>query len=342
MTISMIFSRLCNKRGMALLITIMVLSLLIAITVQFNRNVRQSFFSSASQLEGERLFLVARSGIFIGEALLEADGLANGYDSFYDSWALLTDDSLVGLFPQSSLRLAITDYSGKLQVNSLVADSGGDGSGEPQEKSNDNRGILKRLLLSGNFDIEGEQQADEIVDAIVDWLDPDDRESDYGAESSYYQSLDPPYMAANTHFSVIEELLLVKGITPRLLFGDQNQPGLADYLTVYGDDGKININTAPEPLLQALHPLLTEEMAKSLIEYRQQEENRENLEKADWYQHVAGWPGDIVLPEQVISTRSFFFALRAEGVYEEQQRRLLAVVERRKDASTACLYTKME
>lgn len=173
-----------------------------------------------------------------------------------------------------------------------------------------------------------ERQADEIIDALVDWLDTDEVESDFGAEDSYYQSLDPSYQAANGPITSIEELLLVKGIDRELLLGSDERPGLADFITVHGNDGKININTAPSQLLQALHPLLTEDLALTLEEYRGQEANRDLLENADWYLQVPAWPGDIELPQAVISTKSFWFELESEGVFHDQRKGISAVVVR--------------
>jgi DNA uptake protein ComE-like DNA-binding protein len=69
----------------------------------------------------------------------------------------------------------------------------------------------------------------EIADAILDWMDEDDEPREYGAEVDYYSSLDPPYAPKNGLLETVEELLLVRGVTPQLLFGaDVNRNGLID------------------------------------------------------------------------------------------------------------------
>ena len=334
--------RIRDKRGMALLITIMVISLLLAVTVQFNRTVRQMFFASAIQLEGQNLLTVARSGLTIAAAILEADGTKNGYDTLQEPWAVRDDAALAALFTRGALSLVITDFSGKLQVNGLVQAGGGEQQEENELIANANKDILKRLLLSGTFELESEQQAQEIVDALIDWIDTDELESDYGAEDAYYQSLNPPYGCKNGPVTEIEELLLVKGMTPQLLFGGGGRPGLAEYLTAYGSDGKLNINTAPVLLLQALHPLMTEDLAADLDEFRRAEENYEQLENADWYKSVSAWPGDIEFLGENISTSSFFFQVRAEGRYLDQTKGLTAVVERADNNQILFLSRKVE
>ena len=69
----------------------------------------------------------------------------------------------------------------------------------------------------------------DIAEAIIDWRDTDEQAGAGGAESEYYQSLQPPYRCKNAPFETVEELLLVKGVTPDLLYGyDANHNGLLD------------------------------------------------------------------------------------------------------------------
>ncbi len=68
-----------------------------------------------------------------------------------------------------------------------------------------------------------------IADAILDWLDEDDEPRDFGAELEHYSQLDPPYSPTNGPLQRIEDLLLVRGVTPQLLFGaDINRNAIID------------------------------------------------------------------------------------------------------------------
>jgi hypothetical protein len=60
---------------------------------------------------------------------------------------------------------------------------------------------------------------DAIADCILDWIDADDTARENGQESDYYNSLQPGYAPRNAPPTSIEELLLVQGVTPELLFG---------------------------------------------------------------------------------------------------------------------------
>jgi hypothetical protein len=73
------------------------------------------------------------------------------------------------------------------------------------------------------------EMTEEIADAILDWLDSDDDERELGAEVSYYSGLSPPYAPKNGPLETVEELLLVRGVTPQLLLGmDTNRNGMID------------------------------------------------------------------------------------------------------------------
>ncbi len=90
---------------------------------------------------------------------------------------------------------------------------------------------------------------DEIADAILDWLDSDEQIRQYGAETEYYSTLQPPYQAKNGPLSTIEELLLVRGVNPWLLFGcdvnrngriDADEPSNVNLPNVDNSDGSMN------------------------------------------------------------------------------------------------------
>jgi type II secretory pathway component PulK len=90
---------------------------------------------------------------------------------------------------------------------------------------------LTRDMLLGLPDM-----TEEIADCILDWLDSDDEPRELGAEATYYALLDPPYRPRNGAPKTLGELLLVKGVTPRLLFGeDANLDGA---LNPNEDDGE--------------------------------------------------------------------------------------------------------
>ncbi len=180
-------------------------------------------------------------------------------------------------------RFGLTDESAKLNLNTLIhADTWIPGGG---------RQLLMALPL----------MTEDVADAIMDWLDADDELRDYGTEGSYYASQSTPYAAKNGPMDSLEELLLVRGVTPQLLFGmDSNHNGILDldeqynsdvaaydpemqlgwasYLTLYSKESNLNpsglqriyINSDDiDQLYDDLRSVFNEEWSTFIISYRQ-------------------------------------------------------------------------
>jgi type II secretory pathway component PulK len=117
---------------------------------------------------------------------------------------------------QMQVRYGLVDENSKFNLNTLDTDN-------PEQ-------ARKQLLAL----FEGMQIEDVdprmLADSLIDWLDKDDKPvSDMGAESDYYMTLEPPYRAKNRKLDTVEELLMIKGFTGRVLYGeDYNRNGFLD------------------------------------------------------------------------------------------------------------------
>jgi len=104
--------------------------------------------------------------------------------------------------------------------------------------------------------LEPGAERDTVIDSILDWRDPNHEHRLNGAEEDYYRALDPPYSCKDADFDVAEELLLVRGVTPRLFAGGevdgQKKPGLRDLVSPHGKE-QPNQWTAPQAVLDALN-----------------------------------------------------------------------------------------
>jgi len=335
---------LSGEKGVALLLVVSVVSLLTVIVLQFNRNMRFTLEQAWAYKDGGQLQAMAASGIDLALAVLHMDSNENEFDSLHDPWAKIGDTSIKGFNRNGELTVTITDLSGRFQLNSLVQSAReGENIGPNQSLSPEQaKEIFARLLLSGEFLIENDLQVSEIIDAISDWLDSDDKESSYGAEEGYYESLDPPYAPRNDFLNLPNELLAIKGITSELLYGNDEKNGLADYITVYGDNGAVNINTAAPLLIQALDDRIEAENAELLTEFREDEKNIELLGEPSWYQRISGWPGDIELNETFVETTSSFFKIRAEATLDTKLLTMVAYVKRSGKQKIEILYRTIE
>lgn len=327
-------SKPAGNRGMALLLVVTVIALLSVVIIGFNRSMQHALAQASRFQDQAVLESLVDSGMDIGLAVLQNDALLNDFDSYLENWARLEEAPLDLGISQGELHLSIIDLDGRFPLHSLVRfaeagkNLGGPGEGQNPDQA---REILLRLLQSELFVVENETQAREIVDSLVDWLDADDDESNLGAESNYYESLEKLTTPRNGQVDFIEELLQVKGITRELLYGNDEKQALAEYVSVVNRSGKININTAPVGLIQALDERITSEELEGIDEYRKDEANAEILADSNW---IAGYlPGDIAGGDllNMLSTNSTHFLVESEGRHLERFMTLRMIVERSAD-----------
>ncbi len=304
--------------------TLAAISFLVAVTVDLATSVNWQMQASRGLQESVRMDEALISGLNLVRASLFADQRKQQYDTLLDGWNTPDEEALHTLFAGMQLSVHVQDMSGRIQINQLVGSKKNKkkqsrgtrrqpGSKVPGKVNGKNpeklqRGLWIRFLLSGKFAVDGRQEAIALVDALSDWLDEDDNERDHGAESGYYQSLKTPYICRNGPMLYPEELLLVKGFSRKLVYGDKEHEGIIDYLTIYGQDGKININTAPACVLQVLASGVDADMVGALVAFRKEKENFGALKNLQWYKHVPDFPGDIIFdPNLVTTTSSYFF-----------------------------------
>ncbi|MDI9569438.1 MAG: type II secretion system minor pseudopilin GspK [Pseudomonadota bacterium] len=307
-----------SERGVALIVVILMIGVIVAITLQLNRATRSEVYDAANLRDGIRLFYVAQSGFYLAQALLADD--RNNFDALNEDWALASkvEAKASSLFGPGVLRVTIEDESGKVPINKLLAGNGY------------NRGIrdlMARLLTQPEFGLE-ERQASDLIDALKDWMDKDDEVTGGGAETSYYAGLAKPYAAKNGPLDCIEELMMIKGISPELYHGTGNRPGLKHLFTLYGD-GRININTAPLPVLRALSPTMTAEAAEQIDAHRRK--IGEDLSSLDWYRKAAA---GVDIDAQLIAVQSRHFRIVSTGVAGNMTRSIQGVAMRSQDKKT--------
>ncbi|MFQ5804871.1 MAG: hypothetical protein ACE5I3_00310 [Phycisphaerae bacterium] len=143
--------------------------------------------------------------------------------------------------PEDTIRFGLTPESAKLHLNVATEEQ--------------LTGLLTPLLL--DLQIENPQ---DLINAILDWRDPDSDTREGGAENDYYNALDPgpPYNAKNGPFDSVEELLLVKGITAAVLYGeDVNCNGILDENEDDGEESFPYYDNADGILDYGIAPFLT-------------------------------------------------------------------------------------
>jgi len=139
------------------------------------------------------------------------------------------------------------DEEGKINLNALTAG---------------NHQILYELLFLLNIP---EDTARTVAASVVDWHDADHKVTDppFGAEDADYGTLTPAYHCKNRPWDSIEELLLIKGVTPEIL------SHIRGYVTIFPKKTAkllVNIETAPEPVITAVIRGVAGESTNTTIE----------------------------------------------------------------------------
>ena len=229
------------RRGFVLLTVLIVVMLAAMVAISLLFRMRAEETASAAGASSEQAWSAALSGV--QEAIRMArqakpgsldwqDNPATFYDRFVfedgaDRWCFTVYSA--GTSDTGELRYGLTDEASKLNVNTATEEMLGKVPGFTSS----------------------------LTQALLDFLDPDDTPRPEGAEQEYYDALPSPYKVFNGPLSTLDELLLVRGFTPQILYGeDANLNFTLDPNEDDGDqswppdntDGKLNAG---------LYPLLT-------------------------------------------------------------------------------------
>jgi len=225
-----------NSEGMVLVLTLMILTLITAMVVEFAYGVYTSTSALYNWRDSQRLSFVAKSGV-----AMAVNTISRAPQS--ELYKYLNREIPVPNIPEGfngSFVIKAVDENSKFNLNSL--------------RNADSVKVFKRLL--GNLGLD-----ELIAERVADWLDPDSdprlRDSEEGAKNAFMDSVD--------------EFLLIKGINRDAY--EKLSPYVTVYGFVGTDDRRININTAAIPVIMSLNEngMITREMAERLVRSRELE-----------------------------------------------------------------------
>ena len=224
--------------------------------------------------------------------------------------------------------------------------------------------LLQRALMFMGVDAASQSA---IIDGILDWKDPDDSVRLNGAESSEYLRGAPPYYAKNGPVDDLAELMLIRGITPELFWGQGGSVGRAhslqnmnairpplsptlaspvgfnDLFTVIGNP-QININTASAAVLQLL-PGVDSNVASSILQRRAGYDGVEGTEDDMPFRSVAELAGIAGLGPQYVGQIQRFcgvmsatFEVEVEAKMPPYTRRFKALLRRASARDVGILF----
>ena len=325
-----------------MLLTLSVTTILIAAALEYRRRANFAVISAVTVRDKLTLSLMASSGVHAAMALLVKDKAESQFDSLLEDWANpeKIDEYLQEIpFDNGKLSVSILDELSKVQVNALV-------TFPDSRKFNESQIVLwERLLryIGSEDDLKEDSEPMAIVNSVKDWLDSGDDDAITGlsgAENSYYEDLESPYTSRNGPIPDLNELLLIKGITPQLFYSSEKSPGLSQHMTVHGMtkgagtsytwSGRININTTDLPVLAALLGIENEELAQTLSDIRQEIAEGKDIHdfsNPEWYKNISGF-GDVALDPKLITASSDIFRIQSEASLNSISMSVIAVVQR--------------
>ena len=296
-----------DERGIALLLTLLVLTLLVALILEFDAEARREYRDAAAFRDNFKATVLARASVQAARGVLQQDFLKDKqagqlFDALTDLWAFPITNYAIG---DGLLNAKIEDERGKLNLNDLAV------SGDPIIKKA-KVGRVKRLF-------ELVQINPDLVDAIVDWVDDNDVPEPAGAESIYYQTLRPSYRAANKPLQTLLELRLIKGMTPEIM------AKLAKLVTVYPNEGqsKVNLNTADPLVIQSLDSKITQSVAADIIQSRPYKTIQE-LDRVSSFEDI----GKELRTQNLYDVQSNLFLARLTVTVNEVTRNAVVVLQR--------------
>jgi general secretion pathway protein K len=225
--------------GFALIAVLLVMALVGVLGAEFAYSMRLEATSVRAYKEGVIATHLAEAGIeqAIRETFGEGQYVTTGEDgclNFYrqDRLAMKRLPNKDVPLGAGTFSYCITDESSRININTVAPDQ------------------LDRLLQDAGLK---KTERDTIIDSLQDWRDPNEEHRLNGAESEdHYLKLSVPYRSRNGGLLSINELLQIKGVTPKIFYGEEGKPGLVDLFTVHTGRSAVNINTASRAVLTAM------------------------------------------------------------------------------------------
>lgn len=307
-----------REHGIALLTVVLVISIVTVLATAMASRQQMDIRRASNILAIDQLEQYARGAELIALWGLQEDITATEgkqYDTPDESWAMPVAFEL----DNGSISGQIVDLNRYLNINNLV-----DSDGQPVTLEVER---MKRL-----FKALGQDSS--LVDALVDWIDPDQQVFGLGgAEDDDYLLMNPPYRAANRAMLSISELRLVKGFTKEvrdeLVDDDDNRLLIA----LPGEnESKVNVNTAPWQIIQASLKGVSDNDAETLAaeEYTQLSEFMA--------EPIVNQAENRAEAETVLDVSSHYFLLDSFTAFGNRDLAMYSVLKRSDNGKSVVIY----
>ncbi|MBN2428944.1 MAG: type II secretion system minor pseudopilin GspK [Deltaproteobacteria bacterium] len=288
-----------NQQGMVLLVVLVIVVFLTSLVVEFSFSTFVQLRLTETFRDSTKAYYLAKGGVQAARMLLLND--TNDYDAHSETWGQPWENIAAA---DGTVSLKIEDLDGKLDVNRLVTDQG-----------NIDVNFKNRFLLFfENLEIP---EREELTDALIDWLDPDNDPQPAGAENNYYER-EKNYTCPNGKLGSLDELLKIKG------FSEEIVRKIRPHLTVAGSK-EINANTAGVEVLMALNSAMTSEVATYMVEHRKESP----FEKLSDVKEMSGMSDDTYFAvKSSLKVKSNHFFVRSLARINDTSKRVEAIIQK--------------
>ena len=236
------------QKGVALITALLIVAMATIISVELSTRLQLDIRRTGNVVTSEQALLHLKFAERFARRVLTDDHNNNQHDSLDEIWAEEVEVPVEG----GRIVGQLTDLQACFNLNSLVQNNQPDAL-LAQDRF---RRLMSRLPHPPSSDLSP---------AIIDWIDADVQNNTPadGAEDSYYHNLEWPYRSANQPMKSISELRLIKGFEDHQII--QETAGL---LCAFGPATDINVNTAPEEVLESLAAGISPTIAEDIVTNR--------------------------------------------------------------------------
>jgi general secretion pathway protein K len=240
-----------RERGMVLITVLWIVLVIAFISFSLAAATRIEFNAAGDSFDSDRAFFMAKTA---AEAMFREVQTPGSLSS---SPVTREEDAWVFPFESGEARVRYESNANLIDINAA-----------PDE------------LLASTFVSLGLDQTlrNQLVDCIIDWRDEDDFPSLNGAEISDYGQVivGDQRLPRNGPFQSLDELLLVKHMTPEIFYGRvdfdpaegryRHVAGLRDLITLRSGMRQVNVNSAQRDVLAALPNISAQSVERIVAE----------------------------------------------------------------------------
>ncbi len=208
-------SNIQKSRGAALMAVLWLIAILAMACMATLRVISFDMELASAKVHGSRARQVAEMGIAVGSnpVVKRSDPILHyedgGAGEGYDA--------------------KVISEGGRFNINAIILQ--------------DDKALLKSMFMDWGLELDAAQ---EVADALTDWIDSDDDEQLNGAEKTYYEGEGKINQPFNRPFYDVNEVALVRGMD----LVEAVRPDWREWFTIWSGGG-LDLNEAPAELIAA-------------------------------------------------------------------------------------------